>query len=122
MARISHFDISALDAERAVNFYGDIFKWKFKKWDSDDMDYWMITTGPKSQTGINGGMVIRQKDNYVVNTIEVKSIDKTIVQIKDHGGKILFDKSAIPGVGYYAQFEDTEGNILGLLEPNKKAK
>jgi uncharacterized protein len=122
MARVSHFDISALDTERAISFYEDIFKWKFKKWDSDDMEYWMITTGPKSQTGINGGLAKRVKDNYVVNTIEVKSIDKTIEQIKEYGGKITVEKSPIPGVGYYAQFEDTEGNLLGLMEPSKKAK
>lgn len=122
MARISHFDMSALDPARAINFYEKIFKWKFKKWDSDEMDYWMITTGPKSQTGINGGMSMRMKDNYVVNTIEVKSVDKTLEQIRETGGKVTMDKSPIPGVGYYANFEDPEGNLFGLLEPNKKAK
>jgi hypothetical protein len=122
MARISHFDISALDVPRAINFYEKIFKWKFKKWDNDEMNYWMIKTGPKSETGIDGGMSMRMKDNYVVNTIEIKSIDKTLEQIKEMNGKVTMEKSPIPGVGYYAQFEDPEGNLLGLLEPNKKAK
>jgi uncharacterized protein len=122
MARISHFDISALDTARAIDFYEKIFKWKFKKWEGDDMEYWMITTGPKKEIGINGGMSKRMKDNYVVNTINVKSIDKTIKEIEETGGKIITGKSPIPGVGYYAQFEDPEGNLLGLMEPSKKAR
>jgi uncharacterized protein len=121
MARINHFDISALDAERFIDFYKEIFDWKFEKWADESMDYWLISTGTE-QHGIDGGLLIRQKDNYVVNTINVEDIDKVISQIKKKGGKINMEKSPIPGVGYYAQFEDTEGNILGLMQTDAKAE
>lgn len=122
MARVTHFDISAEKPEKLIPFYEKIFNWKFDKWAGDEMDYWMITTGPEDEQGINGGLAKREKDNYVVNTIEVKNIDKAIKQIKDLGGKILMDKSPIPGVGWYANFEDPEHNILGLLQPDADAK
>lgn len=122
MARITHFDISGEKPERLVAFYEKIFKWKFEKWDAPGMEYWMISTGPKEKPGIDGGLSKRQKDNYVVNTIEVDDIDKAIKQIKENGGTVLMDKAPIPGVGWYSNFEDPEKNILGLLQPDTNAK
>ena len=80
MARVKFFDMSALDAKRAINFYEKVFNWKFKKWD-EDAEFWIIETGPEDE-GINGGLSIRQKDNYIVNSIYVESVDKTIKDIK----------------------------------------
>jgi len=34
------------------------------------------------------------------------------------GGKMLTEKMTVPGVGYTGSFQDTEGNILGIIEPN----
>ena len=43
------------------------------------------------------------------------AIDSIIERISASGGKILKDKTEIaPGFGFYAYFEDTEGNLLGL--------
>jgi uncharacterized protein len=120
MMRVSYFEMSALDAVRAMKFYQKVFKWKFEKW-GESMEYWGIETGPEDQSGINGGLSIRKKDNYIVNSIDVDSIDKTIKDIKESGGKIVEDKTAIPGYGYYALFEDTEGNLMSILEEDDNA-
>ena len=120
MARINHFDISALDAERAKKFYENVFGWKFEQWENEP--YWMITTGKSSEPGINGGMTIREKDNYVVNTLGVKSIDKAISDIRENGGNITVEKSPIPGYGYWAHFKDPDGNLLALMEENPNAQ
>src|SRR5690242_9793170 len=58
MSRVIHFEIHADNPERAVGFYSGLFGWNFQKWDGP-MPYWLITTGPDSQPGINGGMVKR---------------------------------------------------------------
>lgn len=114
MSRVIHFDISAVQSDRAIQFYRDTFGWKFNP--MEGMDYWTIETGPDTKEGINGGMVMRQKDNYVVNTIQVDNIDQAVAKVKANGGKILEEKQEIPGYGSYAQFEDTEGNIFGLIQ------
>lgn len=38
------------------------------------------------------------------------------------GGKIIVDKSAIPGYGYYATFEDSEGNLMSVMEEDSNAQ
>ena len=55
-------------------------------------------------------------------TIDVKSIDDVIKQIQDFGGEILQPKMPIPGVGWFAQFKDTEGNTLGLMQDDQSAR
>ena len=122
MARIIHFDISAKDVDRFMKFYENVFGWKFTKWEGP-MEYWMISTGPEEEPGINGGLSVREGDDAgVVNTIGVESIDITLEQIVKAGGKIVQPKGLIPGVGYFAQCTDTEGTLFGVIESDMNAK
>jgi hypothetical protein len=59
MARVVHFEIHADNPERAAAFYRKVFDWQITKWDGP-ADYWLITTGPDSEPGINGAIVQRQ--------------------------------------------------------------
>jgi predicted enzyme related to lactoylglutathione lyase len=121
MARVVHFDISGNDPEKLVPFYEKIFEWKFSKWEGP-MEYWLIETGPEDQAGINGGLGRRQSDDRVVNTIGVNDIDTTLEQIRSMGGSVITKKGPIPGVGWFAQFQDPEGNIFGLMQDDPSAK
>ena len=122
MVRIVHFDISAQDVERSMSFYEHVFGWKFTKWEGP-MEYWMISTGPEEEPGINGGLSVREGDDAgVVNTIGVESIDITLEQIVKAGGKIVQPKGPIPGVGYFAQCTDTEGTLFGVIESDMNAR
>lgn len=120
MPRVTHFEFQAEDPQRAERFFKDVFDWKFQKWNGGEMDYWVVTTGEK-EPGINGGMV-KKGSRFVQHTIEVESIDQYIDRIESAGGEVLFPKMAIPGVGWFTQFKDTEGNIFGLMQPDKEAK
>jgi predicted enzyme related to lactoylglutathione lyase len=121
MARVVHFDISAENVERVIQFYESIFGWKFMKWEGP-MEYWMITTGPEGTPGIDGGLSRREgSDNRVTNTVEVDSIDQALEKILKAGGKIVQPKGAIPGVGYFAQCTDTEETIFGVMESDTSA-
>ena len=55
MPRVVHFEIHAGDPARAINFYERVFGWTFLKWDGP-MPYWLVTTGPDAEPGINGGL------------------------------------------------------------------
>ena len=121
MARITHFDIAADDAERAINFHKKVFGWKFEKWDSPAMEYWFITTGD-TEPGINGGMGLKGSSEMPnMNTIDVESLDATLSAVTSNGGKVVSDKSPIPGIGWFAVIEDTEGNMFGVMEEDEKA-
>ena len=121
MSRVVHFDIVADKPDRASRFYGSVFGWKFRKWDGP-MNYWMIDTGKDGQ-GINGGMGLKSESKMPnMNTIDVKDIEKSIEKIKTNGGKLVGKKQPIPGVGWFASFKDTEGNLFGLMQDDKSAK
>jgi predicted enzyme related to lactoylglutathione lyase len=122
MARIVHFDMTAENVERAIHFYESVFGWKFTKWEGP-MEYWLISTGPEDKSGIDGGLSKRDgPDAYMVNTIEVKSLDQTLETIVKAGGKIVQPKGPIPGVGYFAQCTDTEETLFGVMESDEGAR
>jgi hypothetical protein len=122
MQRFIHFDLPADDVERAKNFYGKIFGWKFDRWDGP-MEYWMTITGDEKTPGINGGLCQRMPgQTAIINTIDVPSVDEYSTKIQSGGGRILAPKMSIPGVGYFAQCMDTEGNVFGIIQMDKSIK
>ena len=62
MNRIIHFEIHAGDPERAAKFYRDVFEWEIHEYLMPGVDmidenrYWLVTTGPENEPGINGGL------------------------------------------------------------------
>jgi predicted enzyme related to lactoylglutathione lyase len=57
-----------------------------------------------------------------VNTIGVEDVNAAIEEVMLHGGKVLSPRSAIPGVGWYASFEDPSGNQFGLEQADPSAR
>ena len=86
------------------------------------MEYWLITTG-KNEPGIDGGMAKRRgPEDQVANTIGVPNVDEYIKKIEENGGKIIMPKTAIPGVGWMAYFEDPQDLKQGIMQDDKNAK
>lgn len=121
MPRVIHFEMTAEEPDRAAKFYQEVFGWNFHKWEGP-MDYWLLSTGPDGQPGINGGMTKRQNEAGTVNTIDVPSVDEYTAKITAGGGTIILPKMAIPGVGYLAYCKDTEGNTFGIMQPDHSAQ
>jgi len=125
MGRVVHFEIPADDVARVSEFYGSIFGWQLQDMSGQGMDYTLAMTTPVDQQtqqptepgAINGGMMKRSADTpSPVITIEVDAIDDSLKQIEAGGGNIVTPRSEIPGMGAFAYFKDTEGNVLGLWE------
>jgi predicted enzyme related to lactoylglutathione lyase len=86
------------------------------------MEYWFVITGPDDTPGINGGLSARQApESRVVNTVEIQDLDGTLTRVTDAGGQVVVPRSPIPGVGWFAQFADPEGNLFGLMQPDADA-
>ena len=127
MPRVVHFEIHAADPDRAVNFYKTLFGWEFQKWEGP-MEYWLVTTGPNEQPGINGGLVRRQGEidgqaviAYVC-TVDVENLDASVEKAVNNGGQIALPKMPIPGMGWLAYCKDTEGNIFGMMQGDPNAQ
>ena len=126
MPRVVHFEIHAGDPARAVKFYERTFGWTFQKWEGP-MEYWLVTTGPDEQPGINGGLLPRRGEvdgqaviGYVC-TVDVKAIDESITTVESNGGTIVVPKMPLPGMGWLVYCKDTEGNIFGMMQEDPKA-
>jgi len=126
MPRVVHFEIHAADPARAINFYEKVFGWAFQKWEGP-MPYWLVTTGPNDQPGINGGLVPRQGEidgqaviAYVC-TVGVEDIDALTTTATENGGTVVVPKMPIPGMGWLVYCKDTEGNIFGMMQPDPNA-
>jgi hypothetical protein len=122
MHRVIHFELGATEPERAASFYKKVFGWQVQKWDGPQ-PYWLVTTGPQDQPGINGG-IMRHMDAQprTVNTIEVPDVEAFARSVEEAGGKVVVPKMAIPGIGYQIYCLDTEGNIFGIHQADPSAK
>lgn len=122
MGRVVHFELPADDPERAVNFYQKALGWTIKKWEGP-VEYWLVMTGPEDEPGIDGGLAPRSELQVgAVNTVDVASVDEVTVRIEEHGGKVIHPKHPVPGVGWMAYCEDTEGTVFGVMERDPEAE
>lgn len=121
MPRPIHFELPADQPERAVKFYTDVFGWKIQNW-GGPMPYWLITTG-EGEPGIDGAIALRDEPvTATVNTIGVPSVDEFMAKVVAAGGKALGPKNTIPGVGYHAYCQDTEGNVFGIMQDDPSVR
>ena len=123
MGRVTHFEITADDPERAGKFYSNSVDWQIKKWQGP-MAYWLVTTGKegKVETGIDGAIMPRAHDQAVINTIDVDVLDVMMEKVKAAGGQILGVANEIPGVGRFVYASDTEGNAFGMIQADPNVK
>ncbi len=129
MSRIVHFEIQATEPEHLGQFYTDVFAWQIKKWEGPK-EYWLITTGPDTEVGINGAITLRQKPSDAsasgqaagyICVIDVVDIEHILMLVTGHGGEIVTPKQAVPGVGWSAYCADPEGTIFGLMQADQTA-
>lgn len=134
--RVVHFEIQAEMPERAAKFYSDVFGWQVKEWAApgveikDENRYWLVTTGPDGEAGINGGILFRkgptpvvgQGVNAYVCTIGVKNLGEALAMVMKNGGAEAMAKMPVVGMGWLAYCFDTEGNLFGMMQSDTEAK
>lgn len=120
MPRPVHFELPVEDQARAAAFYETVFGWDIQQWEG--APYWLATTGPDTEPGINGALG-QKSENFAVPmfVIDVPDIEAAMASVEAAGATIVHPKSPIPGVGYSAYFTDTEGNRMGLFESDESA-
>ena len=122
MSRVVHFELGVTNPERAIKFYSGVFGWTIHKY-GGPMEYYLVDTGDPKEPGINGGLVVnKDAQPRTVNTIAVENLDEFMKKVEEAEGKIVVPKTAIPGVGWLAYFNDTEGNIVGMHQFDSSAQ
>jgi predicted enzyme related to lactoylglutathione lyase len=121
MPRINHFAIPAENPERAIQFYREVFGWRFEVgWEYDTPGgretYWHVYTGDGA--GIDGGLTKREYPEQPISVgIEVPDVDEYAALIQRGGGKVLVGKTELPGVAWFAFCQDPEGNTFAIYQP-----
>ena len=125
MPRVVHFEIHASKPQQLVDFYSEVFGWKFQH--MPEMKYWMIDNG--EGPGINGGLTQRHgpkppADAPVsthVTVIDVANVDAAWSKALASGATAALPKMAIPHVGYAAYLRDPDNNLFGIFQADSGA-
>jgi uncharacterized protein len=127
MDPVVHFEMPAEDRKRMADFYTKVFGWQAQMMGEEMGNYVTVTTTetdekgrPKKAGSINGGFYLKKEDwpaQYPSIVIAVDDIKEAARKVTAAGGKVLGEAVAIPGVGSYVSFIDTEGNRVSILQP-----
>ncbi len=121
MSRVVHFEIRSDNPDKIIAFYEKAFGWKFNTY-GGPVKYWLINTGDPATPGIDGGLGELTPDfPATVNTLDVANIDEALAKVKQNGGKVVWEKDVVPGVGFLAYCADPDGTIFGMMQADPKA-
>lgn len=130
MQPVVHFEIPADDKNRMSEFYSNAFGWQTHILGPEMGEYVLVTTTETDENmmiqnpgEINGGFYKRSPGapvQHISVVIQVDDITKSMQRVKKAGGKVLGEPDQIPGVGMFVYVEDTEGNVVGILQPNSE--
>ena len=128
MDPVVHFEMPYDDRERVARFYRTVFGWELQMLGEEMGNYVLAKTAkPGERVGhdaaygaIGGGFYQRNKDwpaQHPSVVIAVQDIQAAMKKVKEAGGEVLGEPMAIPGVGDYVSFYDTEKNRVSVLQP-----
>jgi uncharacterized protein len=109
---VVHFEIMGSgDANGLQQFYAQLFEWKIDT--NNPMDYGIVDTG--AGEGSLAGGIGKSSDGSKALTIyvSVPDLQAALDKAESLGGKTLMPPTELGPVAI-AQFEDPEGNVVGL--------
>ena len=122
---LKHFSINADDIARARRFYEKVFGWTFEPWGPPN--FYMIGMGEPAG-GIQGSLQGRRelapglRLNALECTFAVDDVEKVAAAVKRNGGRVLMERTILPGIGELIFFQDSEGNVAGAMRYDEKAE
>jgi predicted enzyme related to lactoylglutathione lyase len=116
---IVHIEIPADDTQAAGKFYANVFGWKLTL--DEQFNYLQFDGegGPGGAFVKTGPSMGGAPDNQIGKPllyIGTDDIDATLAKIESGGGRVLVPQTEIPGIGWFAIFNDPQGNTLALYK------
>ena len=125
MPKVVHFELPFDDAARANKFYADVFGWESSKFEGGPEEYYLQQTGGDDEPyGIGGALIERAaalNRGGTLVVLGVDDLDAYIGKVTAAGCEIVTPRTPIPGVGYFANFRDTESNVVGMFQDDSGA-
>jgi predicted enzyme related to lactoylglutathione lyase len=90
----------------------------------EGMDYTLLRMdAADGATHVTGGILRRRNPEHkgIMAYFGVESVEARAERVREAGGKILMQKTAVPGYGYFVICRDTEKNTFAMWEEDKGA-
>src|SRR5262245_56608412 len=115
MNELTHFAINAEDVPAAVRFYESVFGWEFERY--GEYEFFRSHSAGPAVCAIQGRreLIAGVRTTGFECTIAVDDLDRVADAVTAAGGRIVMEKSAIPGVGELLFFSDPDGNVAGAI-------
>jgi len=107
-----HIEIASTDPTRTKKFFEDVFEWDFES--IPEMDYHTYVAPSPPHGGLMSPMENQRPG--ILNYLMSHDIDADVKKIQEAGGRVLQPKMEIPGVGWWASFEEPTGIVLALFQ------
>ncbi len=110
---IGFFEIAGRDGVKMREFYQKLFDWEFAP--SDGEGYSQIEG--EQDEGVAG--MLHEEQHGPIETliyVRVPNLQKALDAAEKLGGKTIVPPTESVGSRHIAQFEDPEGNIIGLVQ------
>lgn len=118
---VVYFEIPVNDIDRAITFYKTVFNFDFSKEHIDGNEMALFPFDDEN-SGISGalakGDIYKPTQDGVLIYFKTADIDETLKLATANGGQVLYPKTD-NGIGYVAEFADTEGNRIALYQSVK---
>ena len=111
--KLVHVEFPAQDADRAQQFYSQLFGWQFEDSGMPGIDYRMFQGDPP-------GAVYPSERAGQGPTIyfDTDDIEASVTRVRELGGEAE-DKQPIPGVGWFAGCKDPDGNSFSFFQSDE---
>ena len=109
---IAHCEIPATDLEKSKDFYFKVLGWDFKPFGKG---YLLFNNHKGTMVGLRQVDAIAKGESTVFH-VNMPDIDSILKHVKDNDGAVARTKTVIPAMGWYALFNDPDGNTIGLYQ------
>ena len=117
---VCYFEIPVADLDRAAAFYTAVFGVTLERTEIDGNRMAVFPLDP-AKPGVGGALACG--DSYIPGRqgarvyFRTASIADSLARVAAAGGRQLYPETAVPGLGWVAEFEDSEGNCIALFTP-----
>ncbi len=106
--------------EQAKAFYGRVFGWEHRDFDSGPVKY---TVFKKDGKDVAGMVQIKPEWGNAgpawLSYVQVQNLDEMVKKVEENRGKVVMPPKDIPDVGRFAVILDPEGVQFAMIEPKE---
>ncbi len=110
-----HIELQTDDTDKAKDFYGQLFDWKFDDMPMPEGIYSMINVGE----GTGGGIVktpVPNVPSHWLSYVLVDDVAASLEKAQSLGGTVLQDKMDIANYGSLGVIQDPTGAVFALWQ------